>query len=71
MPSESPTLHPFFTPTTIKAILAWYDAGAGSGSHFAETLGVPVSREIRALANILQCAKDSAEVQRMLAELAV
>jgi hypothetical protein len=66
---ESPTLHPFFTPPTVKAILSWYDAGAGSGSHLAARLGVAPSQEIRALANILACAKESAEVQKMLGDL--
>lgn len=63
-------VHPGIVRADVKKILAWYDAGAGSGSHLAETLGIPGSREVRALANILQCAKESAEVQRMLAELA-
>lgn len=55
---------------TIGEILRWYDAGCGSGSHLAEALALPPSQNIRALANILTCAKDSPEVQRMLAALA-
>ena len=51
-------------------ILRWYDAGCGSGSHLAEALALPPSQNIRALANILTCANESPEVQRMLAALA-
>ena len=55
---------------TAGALLRWYDAGCGSGGHLAEALALPPSRNIRALANILTCAKDSREVQAMLAALA-
>lgn len=54
---------------TMGKLLRWYDAGCGSGSHLAETLAMPPSGNLRALANILACAKDSQEVQRMLAAL--
>jgi hypothetical protein len=55
---------------TMGNLLRWYDAGCGSGSHLAKALSLPPSRNIRALANILTCAKESREVKGMLAALA-
>jgi hypothetical protein len=55
---------------TMGNLLRWYDAGCGSGGHLAKALSLPPSRNIRAIANILTCAKESREVKGMLAALA-
>ena len=59
-----------FGEETVRAILNWYADGAGSGSHLAETIGLPPSNNLRHLANVLYCARHSKEIQDQLAALA-
>lgn len=59
-----------FAELAVRAILLWHERGAGSGSHLAETLGLPPSNDLRHLANVLYCARHSKEVRDQLAALA-